>query len=278
MKIAVLSGKGGTGKTFVSVNLAVVAEEASYIDCDVEEPNGGLFLKPQGAISQEVFTWIPAFDAECCTGCRKCVDFCRFNALVFVKEKPMVFSEVCHSCGGCALVCPSGAVYEENRKIGMISVGKHENVRVVTGEMSMGEVSAVPVIQAALDVGMQGENIIIDCPPGSGCSVMECVIKSDYCVLVVEPTAFGFHNFKMVYELVHLLGKSCGIVINKGDTPYVPLENFCKEQSIDILMRVPFREDLAEIGANGEIAAEKDMEIRDAFTALLGAVKKGVEA
>ena len=278
MKIAVLSGKGGTGKTFVSVNLSVAAKAASYIDCDVEEPNGRLFLKPQGVTNQEVFTRIPAFDAERCTGCRKCVDFCRFNALVFIKQKPMLFSEVCHSCGGCALVCPSGAIYEEKHTVGTVSVGQHEKVRVVTGEMKMGEVSAVPVIQAALDAGMQGENVIIDCPPGSGCSVMECVSESDYCVLVAEPTAFGFHNFKMVYELVHLLGKPCGIVINKEDIPYEPLEDFCKAEGIEILMRIPFREDLAQMGANGEIASERDAETRKAFRALLDTVKKGVEA
>lgn len=280
MKIAVLSGKGGTGKTFVAVNLAVAAGKATYIDCDVEEPNGRLFLKPQEVTNTDVFTKIPAFHAEPCTGCRKCVDFCRFNALVFIKGKPMVFSEVCHSCGGCTLVCPSGAVQEENHKIGMVSVGNHKDVCVVTGEMAMGEVLAVPVIQAAMNTGMQmeNENVIIDCPPGSGCSVMECITKSDYCILVAEPTAFGFHNVQMVYELVRLLGKPCGLVINKEDAPYAPLQAFYQQEGINVLLRLPFSEKLAQIGAKGEIASEQDGETKAAFQNLLDTVKKEVEA
>ena len=133
MKIAVLSGKGGAGKTFVSVNLAAAAKKAVYVDCDVEEPNGRLFLKPKEIQEQEITTVIPKFDQGKCTGCRTCVDFCRFHALIYIKEKPKLFSEVCHACGGCSLVCPSGAVTEEERVIGKVESGIHEQIKVITG-------------------------------------------------------------------------------------------------------------------------------------------------
>ena len=134
MKLAVLSGKGGTGKTFVSVNLAVTAEQATYIDCDVEEPNGRLFLTPTGVETEQVFTAVPTFDGEKCTGCRKCVDFCHFHALVFLKNKPKLFDEVCHACGGCALVCPSGAVSEAQRPIGVIELGRRLSLTAPVGQ------------------------------------------------------------------------------------------------------------------------------------------------
>jgi MinD superfamily P-loop ATPase len=225
MTVAVLSGKGGTGKTFVSVNLAAASKDAAYLDCDVEEPNGRLFLKPEQVLSSPVTVPLPAFDGEKCTGCRKCVEFCHFNALVFVKNKPMVFPEVCHSCGGCALICPEHAVTETPRQVGIVEEGLSGGIRVVTGILNPGEVSAIPVIKAVLQKGMHAEGLtVVDCPPGSGCSVMESVSRADYCLLVAEPTAFGFHNFKMVHKLVRLLHKSCGVVINKASGEYLPLE------------------------------------------------------
>ena len=236
MKIAVLSGKGGAGKTFVSVNLAAVSDQAVYIDCDVEEPNGRLFFKPERVEEEQVFTKLPSFDEEKCTGCRKCVEFCRFNALVYIKKKPMVFPDVCHSCGGCMNVCPTGAITEVDRPIGIVEQGVHKNTHVITGILNYGESSGIPIIEQAIEKGKaHGGTIVIDCPPGSACSVMESVMESDYCVLVAEPTAFGFHNFCMVYELVKLLNKPCGVVVNKMDDPYEPLENFCRENSIPVV-------------------------------------------
>lgn len=273
MKIACLSGKGGAGKTFAAVNLAAVAGECCYVDCDVEEPNGRLFLKPEGLETLSVSTLLPEFDAALCTGCKKCVDFCRFHALVYIKGKPMVFSEVCHSCGGCSLVCPAGAVREEPRAVGVLELGRHGDITVITGILNPGEASGTPLIREAVK---QAKGLsILDCPPGSSCPVMESAMDADYCLLVAEPTAFGLHNFKMVYELSSLLGKKCGVLINKQDAPYEPLERFCREEGLPILERIPFDMEAAECIAAGEIAAEKLPRYRELFTRLLDRIGGG---
>ena len=173
------------------MNLATAAGNAVYIDCDVEEPNGHLFLKPDRTEEVTVSALLPEFDPGRCTGCKKCVEFCRFHALMYIREKPMVFSEVCHSCGGCSLVCPENAVTEREKPVGRLQIGMAGDVKTVTGILNPGEASGFPVIREALN---QAEGLtIIDGPPGSACSVMECVMDADFCVLVAEPTAFGFH-------------------------------------------------------------------------------------
>ena len=249
MTVAILSGKGGTGKTFLSVNLAAAAEQAVYIDCDVEEPNGRLFLRPREVRQQAVTTPLPAFDGARCDGCRRCVDFCRFHALVYVKGKPMVFPDVCHACGGCALVCPQGAVREEARTVGTVETGIRDGIQVVTGILNTGEASAVPVIRAALAAGLgQEDTTIIDCPPGRSCSVMESVEKADYCVLVTEPTAFGLH---------------------KAEGDYPPLEQFLKETGGTILASIPFSPELAALGAGGKLACRRSPEFKALLQGLL---------
>ena len=271
MKIAVLSGKGGAGKTLTAVNLAATAGSSSYIDCDVEEPNGRLFWEPEHVITTQVFTKLPTFDENRCIGCRKCVEFCRFNALVFLKNKPMVFPEVCHSCGGCALVCGQGAVGEELHPVGVVEQGRRGSVTVTTGVLNIGEASGVPVIQAAQRAGMEAEAdwTIVDCPPGSACAVMESVEACDFCLLVAEPTAFGFHNFKMVYELTQVMEKPCGVVINKEDRPYGPLEDFCRDNQIPVLLRIPFRQEWAKRAARGELLSRTLPEAEALFRELL---------
>ncbi len=270
MIVAVLSGKGGAGKTFAAVNLAAAAGRAVYIDCDVEEPNGRLFFQPQGVRETAVTTALPAFDREKCTGCRACVDFCRFNALVYVKKAPMVFPEVCHACGGCALVCPAGAVGEQRREVGSLEEGNRGEIHVVTGVLRTGEVSAVPVIRAALEAGLSRRETltVIDCPPGSGCPVMESVSRADFCLLVGEPTAFGLHNLAMVHELCRLLGKPCGLVVNRETEPYAPLEDYCAREDLPVLLRIPYRPQLARWGAEGAVAAERDPALKAEFVRL----------
>ena len=266
MKIACLSGKGGAGKTFVAVNLAAAAGCGTYIDCDVEEPNGNLFWKPKKTESLPVNTLLPAFDAAKCIGCKKCVNACRFHALMYIKEKPLVFAEVCHSCGLCQMVCPENAVTETKKEIGKMEIGYHDKIKVVSGILNPGEASGVPIIREILK---QAEGVtVLDCPPGSACSVMESIMDADYCILVTEPTAFGFHNFQMVYELASLLQKPCGVVINKQTEPYAPLEEFCTEHNLPILERIAYDGELAKRLADNEIVSETSTAEAERFKGL----------
>lgn len=277
MKIAVLSGKGGAGKTFASVSLAVSAGNATYLDCDVEEPNGRLFLKPEGITETAVKTLLPTFDKEKCTRCRSCVDFCAFNAMALIGDVPQVFTDVCHSCGGCAIVCPTGAITEVPRQVGHVESGTHDGVTCVTGVLNLGEASGVPVIKSVLErASAPTDTTIIDCPPGSACTVMESVSDSDYCILVAEPTAFGLHNFQMVHELVSLLKKPCGVIINKSEGNYPPLDEYCRERNLPILLNVPYTEQLAAWGAVGDIAVEHDDALQKAFCKALNTIRKEV--
>ena len=178
-------------------------------------------------------------------------------------------------CGGCALVCPQKAVSEKKRPVGVVEHGKHQNIDVITGILNTGEVSAVPVMKAAMNAGMHLHDLtLIDCPPGSGCSVMESVMEADCCLLAAEPTAFGFHNFKMVYELVRLLKKPCFVVVNKQDVPYLPLEEFCRQNHTQILLRIPYCKELAGFGASAALASEESPEYRKLFKELLEKIQR----
>jgi len=277
MKIAVLSGKGGTGKTFVSVNLAAAAGDAVYVDCDVEEPNGYLFFKPDDTAEEKVWVLMPRVDKDLCTGCRKCVEFCKFNALAFINDSPLVFKDVCHSCGGCILLCPEGAFSEEKKEIGHIESGNSGGVTVLTGVLNTGEASGVPIIQELLKKTMQDPKFtVFDCPPGSACVVMESIKDADYCILVAEPTVFGAHNLKMVYDLVRLFGKRCGVVLNKCLEGEDPAEEFCIQNKLDILERIPFDSRLGTLNSNGLIAAREDKAYTELFFNLLGKVAEEV--
>lgn len=279
MKIAVLSGKGGTGKTFVSVNLSVTAPQALYVDCDVEEPNGHLFLKPEAVSTSKVVKRLPVFDAEKCTGCRACLDFCRFNALAYIKDKPMVFKDVCHSCGGCELICKHSAVSEEAVEIGHIDVGMHNHVEVASGFLNIGEASGIAIIQGLLRHAdaYKGDNIVIDCPPGSACSVVESIQDADYCILVAEPTVFGAHNFEMVHELVTIMNKPCGVVINKAEEGNTLMDDICAEKGLKVIAKIPYRKETARAGANGQIAVEIDAHLREVFADLWRVITEKVK-
>ncbi len=276
MQIAVLSGKGGTGKTFISVNLACVTENAIYADCDVEEPDGHLFFKPEITAKQPVCVSVPEWDKTKCTFCRKCVDFCRYNALAMIKEKLYVFNEVCHSCGGCMLLCPQKAITEKPREIGVVETGKSDDVTVLTGCLNTGEVSGVPVIKALLEKLDGISDTIIDCPPGSACVVMESIKKADYCILVAEPTLFGVHNFQMVYELVKQFKKPFGAVLNKSIGNDNPARKFCEANNITVLAEFQYEERLAKLNSDGLIAVRECEDYAEKFRQLLLAVKEAV--
>lgn len=275
MNIAVLSGKGGTGKTLTAVNLAAAAGEAVYIDCDVEEPNGHLFFKPAELVTEQVPVRVPVVDPVLCDGCRLCVDFCRFHALAMVGSRLMVFEELCHSCSGCALVCPVNAISERDRSIGHIEVGTSRQVRVQSGFLDPGEASGIPIIKKLRSLTPAGaDSVIVDCPPGSACIVMESIQDVDYCVMVAEPTLFGLHNLKMVHELVRLFQKPHGVVLNKcldGDNPS---KAYCRETGIPILLELPFDAEIGQLNSRGKILVREQPRYREVFQDLLERIRQ----
>ncbi len=278
MRIAVLSGKGGTGKTLLSVNMAAAVPTTSqYLDCDVEEPNGHLYYKPEELITEEVNVKIPFVDPILCNGCRKCVEFCKFNALAYI-NKLIVFEDICHSCGGCTILCPENALSEKNKSIGRIEKGISENVRVLSGILNIGQASGVPIINQLLKESSKSEDItIIDCPPGSACIVMESIKDADYCLLVAEPTLFGVHNLNMVVELVELFNKPYGVVINKSMNGENPVRDYCEEKGIKILEEIPFDNELGTLNSNALIATRESEKYNKLFTSILETIVMEVE-
>jgi MinD superfamily P-loop ATPase len=279
MKIAVLSGKGGTGKTLVSVNLAYSAGNSNYIDCDVEEPNGFLYFNPEKGNTKEIKVKIPSVDQEKCIGCRKCVNFCNFNALAYTGKKLLVFEDICHSCGGCMLVCPAEAVSEKYKSIGKIEIGNSANVSVFTGILNIGEASGVPLIKELMKESDKTNNYIniVDCPPGSACIVMESIKDADYCLLVAEPSVFGAHNLEMVYELVKLFNKPTGVILNKYSEGINPSEIFCNENNINILGKIYYSEEIGKLNSEGNIIANEKEEFKKVFSSLLEKIVREVK-
>ncbi len=282
MKIAVLSGKGGTGKTFVSVNLTYVADNSNYIDCDVEEPNGHLYFKPEILKKEKIYVKIPQIDKEKCNGCRKCVEFCKFNSLAYIKDRVFVFEDICHSCGGCMLLCPEKAISEKDKEIGEIQEGVFNNSNIYTGILNTGEESGISIIKNLLNKPDDKPYTFIDCPPGSSCSVMESIKDADYCILVAEPTLFGVHNFNMVYNLVKLFDIPFGAVLNKcldRENPSEkycenPAEKYCNDNNIKVLAKIPFEHELGKLNSNAEIAAEKNEKYHSIFSSLLKTIQE----
>ncbi len=276
MKISVLSGKGGTGKTFLSVNLSQVASDSVYIDCDVEEPNGNLYFKAKDSKIKNVDVPVPVVDQDKCTGCKKCVEFCQFNALAYVGGKLKIFNELCHSCGGCSLLCPENALKEINRTIGKVEFGFSDGIQIKTGELNIGEATGVPIIEKLLEDMDYSKNNIIDCPPGSSCQVMESIKGSDFSLLVIEPTKFGVHNINLVYELVKIFDIPYGAVINKdmGDSKIA--EEFCEKNNIKILGKIPYDEEMGKLNSDGYIVAKENKKFEKIFKEILDKIEKEV--
>ncbi len=255
MKIAVLSGKGGTGKTLVAVNLANVILKAGYVDCDVEEPNGRIYY-PGESNDSLVYKEIPKVNQETCIKCGKCSEFCRFNALALILDKIRVFEQLCHSCGGCKIICPVDAIYYEQKSIGSVSKSVYKDHEIISGKLNIGEETGVLVIEAALkEASMIPDDLIIDCPPGNGCSVMASIQEADYCILVAEPSIFGLHNLKMVYELIKIFNIKSGIVINKSIGNDL-IKDFALSNNIEVLEEIPFDKELALLNSNGVIVSD----------------------
>lgn len=270
MRLAVLSGKGGTGKTLVSVNLAAMMENALYLDCDVEAPNGRLFFKPEEVTVKEVTVKMPFVHHDLCTGCRTCTEFCNFNALAFIGGQVKVFEDVCHSCGGCALVCPVDAIEERDQVVGHIEMGVSGPTKVGTGVMNIGQASGVPIIEKLIGEGHKHDmEVVIDCPPGSACVVMESIKEADHCIIVAEPTVFGFHNMRMVVELVEKMKKPVGVVINKSYGLDQMLTDYCKDMNIPILATIAYDPIMAKLGSEGRILVREDETYKKIFGDIL---------
>ena len=257
MKIAIAGGKGGTGKTTVAVNLACVladnGQTVQYLDCDVEEPNGHIFLKPRITTTESVGIPVPVVDEEKCTGCRKCAEVCQYHAIAVLK-KPLVFAELCHRCGGCALVCPEAAIREENRTIGVVETGQAGAVAFVQGRLNVGEPMAPPLIRAVKRKVIRDGVAILDAPPGTSCPVVATVKNADYVLLVTEPTPFGLNDLRLAVEVIRQLGVRHGVVINRADIGDGRVRDFCTAEKIPVLLEIPDDRRVAEAYSRGEMA------------------------
>ncbi len=278
MMFAVASGKGGTGKTTVATNLAYVAAQngrsVAYVDCDVEEPNGAIFLKPQIQDDRPVGAAVPKVDLDKCTGCGQCGEICQYSAIVAMDTKVLVFPDLCHGCGGCWVVCPAGAIQEDRREIGRLQVGHSGAVRFVQGLLNVGEARGSPAIRAVKAAAPQADLTIVDCPPGTSCPVIEAVRGSDYVLLVAEPTPFGLHDLKLTVETVRKLKMLFGVVINRADMGDGQTERYCRLQRIDVLAEIPDDRQVAEVYSRGEMICEAIPKYQDLYSKLLSQMDK----
>lgn len=277
MIISVASGKGGTGKTTVATNLALSLENVQFIDCDVEEPNAHIFLKPKIEERIEVSIPIPKVDESKCNYCRKCAEICAFNAIVVLKEEVLVFSELCHSCGGCSLLCPENAITETGNKIGIAEIGKADDILFVDGKLDIGEPMSPPIIREVKKYINTDKTVIIDVPPGTSCPVIEAVKGSDFCILVTEPTPFGLYDLKLAVELMEKMEIPFGIVINQSDIGDKKVEQYCLDLNIPILMKIPFDKDIAFEYSKGIPIVIKKIEKKQNFKNLYQQIKELVK-
>jgi MinD superfamily P-loop ATPase len=272
LKLAIASGKGGTGKTLVAVNLALSLEDVRILDCDVEEPNVHIFLKPEQEEIHSVELLVPRILEDECDYCGECSRFCQYNALFVAGETIMVFPELCHSCGGCRIICPKNAIIEEPRKIGRIVKGHRGETEIVYGEMNVGEPLAVPVI-SAVKKHMKPEGMtILDAPPGTACSLVETVLDTDFVILVTEPTPFGLHDLQIAVEVVMNLKIPLGVIVNFAGIGDRGVYEFCDRNQIPILLEIPFDRKIAELYSNGTPFTQEMPEWKKKFEDLIKAI------
>lgn len=276
MIIAVASGKGGTGKTTVSTNLALSLKNVQFLDCDVEEPNANIFLKAKIKEHEEVSLDIPNIDKNICDYCGKCSDFCAYNALAVVPNNILVFSELCHSCGGCELVCPKKAITWDKRAIGIVEHGQTNGIDFYQGVLNVGESQAVPVIKALKRKIDKNKNVIIDVSPGTSCPVIESISGSDYCILVTEPTAFGLHDLRLAVDVIRHINIAFGVVINRDGVGDDRVEFYCKEENIPILLKIPERKKIANLYSKGIALVNESHEWHEMFGIVYSKIKDEV--
>lgn len=281
MRIAVASGKGGTGKTTIATNLALILSEEGarvrYLDCDVEEPNGHIFLKPRIQRTLEVSVPVPHVETGRCTGCGQCGLICQFSAILCIKKKVLTFPELCHGCGGCLLICPEKAISEMPREVGVLEEGGRDGVEFVHGRLRIGEAIAPPLIREVKRRALAEGVTIIDAPPGTSCPVIEAVKGTDFVLLVTEPTPFGLNDLKLAVEVIRALGIPFGVLVNRCDLGDRTVNHFCKEENIDILLEIPEDRRIALAYSRGEMAVTAVPEYREVFRRLSQAVRERVQ-
>ncbi|MFP4200178.1 MAG: P-loop NTPase [Clostridia bacterium] len=274
--MACASGKGGTGKTTVATNLArVIAGDhrVHLLDCDVEGPNDHLFLNLENPTETPVEVPLPEVDMESCDLCRLCSDSCAFNAISVLGENVLVFSELCHSCGLCAYICPRGAITEYPRTLGYLLDGISEGIRFTGGELQPGEPLAPPVIAKVKETVEDVDYAIIDAAPGTTCPTVEAVHGSDYCLLVTEPTPFGLSDLKMAVGMCRRLEIPFGVVINRHDLGDDRVERYCEREGVEVLARFPVDLELARAYARGDLVVDHSERWRRRFAELASAIR-----
>jgi MinD superfamily P-loop ATPase len=276
MIVSIASGKGGTGKTSVAVNLALSVGDVQLLDCDVEEPNAHLLLHPDLKKTEPVYTLIPLVNTELCSHCGECSKFCQYNAIFSISEKILVFPELCHSCGGCAVVCPNKAISWEKHRIGALKFGSVGDLDLVYGELEIGKPMAVPVIKAVKSQIREGKDVILDSPPGTSCPFVETVRDSDFCVLVTEPTPFGLHDLKIAVEVLKKIAVPLGVIVNRAGIGDNKVYDYCREENIAILMEIPYQRRIAEFYSKGVPFSLEMPEWTEKFQTLFGEIRRSV--
>ncbi|MDD5454140.1 MAG: ATP-binding protein [Candidatus Ratteibacteria bacterium] len=252
MIIAVASGKGGTGKTLVATGLALsLKDNVQFFDCDVEEPNASIFLKPKIEKKEIVYLPKPIVEPSHCTGCGKCAEVCQYNAIAVVKGKVLIFNELCHSCGACSLACPEKAIFEVDSEKGVLEGGRSNDIEFWQGSLKVGEAAPTPLIKALKKKVDNKKTVIIDSSPGTSCPMVEAVKDADFVILVTEPTPFGLNDLTLAIEVVRQLKIPFGVIINRCDKGDEKVELYCQENKIPILIRIPFDRKIAELYSKG---------------------------
>jgi MinD superfamily P-loop ATPase len=254
MIISVASGKGGTGKTLIATSLAISLKTrvpVQLLDCDVEEPNDHIFMKPAIDKTETVGIPVPIVDEVKCTRCGRCAEVCAYNAIAVLGEYVLTFPQLCHGCGACSYLCPEKAITEENRETGAIESGNADRIAFVQGRLTVGEAMAPPVIRKVKGEIDKNRLVIIDAPPGTSCPVVTSVIGSDFCLLVTEPTPFGLNDLKLAVATMRELDIPCGVVLNRAGSGDETVTGYCRSENIPVLMTVPLDREIARLYSRG---------------------------
>jgi len=275
MIISIASGKGGTGKTTVATNLAwAVDTKVCLLDCDVEEPNVHLFLKPDIENTRDCDVHIPEVDLNRCTRCGMCAEICQFKAIAVLPETVLTFPELCHSCGGCFEVCPEEALSPGKRNIGVVETGRRNEIEFAHGRLRIGEAMAPPLITEVKSHAQTEGLTIIDAPPGTSCPVITAMRGTDFVLLVTEPTPFGLHDLKLAVAAVKVLDIPCGLIINRADLGTNATAYYAHQENVPILMQIPFERRMAEAYSRGKLIVEAFPEWQAKFARLPDKIAK----